>query len=112
MQPCKPVASPDPEIRRIAEGLTPPGCPPTPLKKLDEVICGPGSRIVKVNVVEKLPAAAVTVAEPGVAPACTVMVARPCALVVAVAPPGNVTPPVAVNCTCPPATGPWALLTC
>src|SRR5262249_16201551 len=109
--PCRPVARPPPEIRKIEAGLTPPGCPPTPLVKLEVVTCGPGSRTVSVNDVEKLPTAAFTVTVPGVAPACTVIVARPCASVVAVAPPGNNTPPLEVNCAWAPATGPCALFT-
>ena len=39
----------------MAVGLTPPGCPPAPLKKLELVICGPGRRIVSVNVTENVP---------------------------------------------------------
>src|SRR4051812_41154661 len=98
-------------MERSAVGLTPPACPPAPLKKLELVMPGPGNLTVSVKDALNPPADAVTVEVPGVDPACTGIVARPCVSVVATPLFERVTPPVAVNCTCTPAAGPCALLT-
>ena len=103
---------PAPLICSTAVGLTPPGCPPAPLKKLLELICGPGSRTVRLKTALKLLTVAVTVNAPGVAPAVAMIEACPCALVVAAPLFDSVTPPLAVNCTCTPAAGPCAEFAC
>src|SRR5262249_52370762 len=98
-------------MERIALGLTPPACPPAPLKKLDEVICGPGGLIERENVTWKLLTAAVTTAVPATEPACAVMVARPVLSVVATPPFCKITgTPVEVDLTCTFDAGPWALV--
>src|SRR5439155_8942831 len=107
-----PEASPPPYIARMAVGLTPPACPPAPLKKLELVTRGPGQRTVSVKDVVNPLTDAVTDDVPGLGPACTVREARPWASVTATPLFERTTPPVAVNCTCTPEAGPWALLTC
>src|SRR5438034_1838767 len=101
---------PVPYTAAMAVGLTPPACPPAALKKLELVICGPGSRTVRVNETVNWLTEAVTVNVPGVDPACAVIEARPWESVVAIPLLGRIIPPLAVNRTCTPEAGPWLLV--
>src|SRR2546428_6367674 len=106
-QPCRPVARPRPVMVSTAVGLTPPGCPPAPLKKLELVTCGPGRRIVSVNCTENELTEAVTTAGLGVGPPCKNTEGRPWAGLGAPAPFGNGSRPPHWKCTSATAPAAW-----